>query len=187
MIYWKLIYEFFTIGLFTYGGGLAMIPLLRNIAVSQYHWLSNIQFANLFAISQSTPGPIAINMATFIGYQQGHILGSIITSLVVILPAFIIVIIVAKFLQRFNEHPFVKSAMIGLKASILGLILTAIVVIAKESLFLSSKNVNIFNFFLIVDLKAIVLFAFMIFAVLKYKKHPIVYISIAGIIGMIIF
>ena len=81
-----LLFEFFKIGLFTYGGGLAMIPLLRDIAVRNT-WLTDLQFADLIAISQSTPGPIAINMATFIGFKEQGIVGSILASLILILPA----------------------------------------------------------------------------------------------------
>lgn len=182
----RLFYEFFKIGLFTYGGGLAMLPLLQEQAIS-FGWLTKEQFTDMIAISQSTPGPIAINMATFVGYNEAGILGSIMASIGVILPGFMIILIVVKFLSHFNEKPIVKAIFIGLRAAVIGLILTAIANVAMVSI----VNIDLFRetkkIVDLVDPKSLILFIATIFAVIKYKKHPIYYIITAGIIGVIIW
>ncbi len=168
--------SFIKIGAFTYGGGLAMIPLLRDIAVNS-GWMSDGGFADLIAISQSTPGPIAINMATFIGYGQYGPLGSVLASLSVVLPGFVFALVISKFLTHFNEQPVVKHALIGLKASIIGLLFTAIIQVGRVSL-LSSNSV---------DIKAVVLLIGSFIAIRLTKWHPIVYIVIVGIMSLFIW
>jgi chromate transporter len=185
MILISLFYEFFIIGIFAYGGGLAMLPLLQEIAIDR-GWLTVTEFTDLIAISQSTPGPIAINLATFIGYNNAGVLGALVSSLAVILPAFILALIIARFLQHFNDHPIVKAVLVGLKAAVIGLILTAVLQVAFVSLY-TTEAANILTFYKNLDYKAILLFFGMFFAVFKYKKHPIVYITIAGILGVVIW
>lgn len=180
----RFILEFIKIGAFTYGGGLAMIPLLRSVAI-EHSWLTNAEFANLIAIAQSTPGPIAINMATFIGFQQYGVTGAILASIAVILPAFLMALIVARFLNHFNEHPVVKATLIGLKAAVIGLLATATLQVALVSLYIEQGHVlNLFNG---LDLKAVTLFLFFIGVIYRYKKHPIYYIVLAGFLGNIIW
>jgi chromate transporter len=186
MVLARLFYEFFKIGIFTYGGGLAMLPLLQEKAIT-YGWLTKEQFTDMIAISQSTPGAIAINMATFVGYDQAGLLGAILSSMGLILPGFIIIIIVSKFLKHFNEKPVVKAIFVGLRAAVIGLILTAVINVAMVSIVnydLYKETEMIGNLF---DVKSTILFAAVMFAVIKYKKHPIYYIISAGIIGIIIW
>ncbi|MBF4693676.1 chromate transporter [Fusibacter ferrireducens] len=184
MVFIRFILEFVKIGAFTYGGGLAMIPLLRSVAI-EHSWLTNAEFANLIAIAQSTPGPIAINMATFIGFQQYGVMGAIAASIAVILPAFLMALIVARFLNHFNEHPIVKATLLGLKAAVIGLLATATLQVALVSLYTGQGNfINIFNG---LEFKAVALFLFFIVVIYKYKKHPIYYIILAGLLGNIIW
>lgn len=183
-ILFTLVKEFFLIGAFTYGGGLAMIPLLRDVAIAQM-WLDNAQFANLIAIAQSTPGPIAINMATFIGYNELGVLGSLVASIAVVLPAFLMALIVARFLQHFNDEPVVKATMIGLKAAVIGLLITAICQVALVSLYADYGSLSSLTKGL--DVKAILLFTAFMWLIYKYKKHPIVYIALAGVLGIFIW
>ncbi|TCK90635.1 chromate transporter [Natranaerovirga hydrolytica] len=185
MVYINLFIEFFKIGIFSYGGGLAMLPLLQDTAISR-GWITASQFADLIAISESTPGPIAINMATFIGFNSGGVFGSIIASLAVVLPAFILALILAKFLQHFNKHPMVQSVLIGVKAAVIGLVCTAVLQVALVSLYQSGYG-QLLTFYKDLDYKAIILFIIMLLGVIKYRKNPIIYISIAGIIGAIIW
>ncbi|TCT14615.1 chromate transporter [Natranaerovirga pectinivora] len=180
-----LFIEFFKVGIFSYGGGLAMLPLLQETALDK-GWVTVTEFADLIAISQSTPGPIAINMATYIGFSSGGVFGALVASIAVILPGFILAIIVATFLQRFNEHPLVKSAFIALKAAVLGLVCTAIVQVALVSLYTVEQG-NLLRFYRDIDFRAIAVFLIMILGILKFKKHPIVYIVIAGVAGAIIW
>lgn len=126
--------EFLKIGAFTFGGGLAMIPLLRSIVITN-GWLTEGQFTDLIAISQSTPGPIAINMATFIGFKEYGVWGAIAASIVIILPAFILSVLLARFLQKFRKHPYLVAAFVGLKATVIGLLATSVVQIAMVSLY----------------------------------------------------
>lgn len=123
MIYLLLFLEFFKIGLFTFGGGYAMIPLVKETVLS-HHWLDEATLLDLIGVCESTPGPIAINMATFIGSINGGILGSIIATLGVVLPSFIIILLIAKFLSKFLENNYVKNALNGIKPTIIALILS---------------------------------------------------------------
>lgn len=182
----KLFLEFFQIGLVTYGGGLAILVFLQDRAI-ELGWLSANGFADMIAIAQSTPGPIAINLATFVGFSQGGLIGAIISSLAVTLPGMTLTIIVSRFLEHFNEHIVVKSIMKGLRAIVIGLIITAIINIAKVSVldierFKITNNIND-----LIDLKAILMFAGISFLIIKFNKHPIYYILLSGILGMIIW
>ena len=107
MIYLQLFYEFFKIGLFTFGGGYAMIPLVKDTVITN-SWLLENEFYDLLGICESTPGPIAINMATFVGSYQGGILGSAVATLGVVLPSFIIILLVAAILKNFIENKYFK-------------------------------------------------------------------------------
>ncbi len=184
MGFFRLIWEFIKIGAFTYGGGLAMIPLLRGVAIN-HGWLTNAQFANLIAIAQSTPGPIAINMATFIGFQQYGMIGALSASIAVVLPAFIMALIVARFLSHFNEHPIVKAVLKGLKAAVIGLLATATLQVALVSLYMDQGSLT--HFMQGLDIKALIFFLFSLWLIYRYKKHPIYYIALAGILGNIIW
>lgn len=186
MIILKLYIEFFKIGLFTYGGGLAMLPLLQERGI-ELGWLTKEQFVDMIAISQSTPGPIGINMATFVGYAQAGILGAIIASIAIVLPGFIIVMIISRFLVIFNKSPMFEAIFSSLRAAVIGLIATATINIALISIinvdeFIETKN--IMNLF---EIKSLLFFIIMLFLVLRYNKHPLYYIVSAGIIGIIIW
>lgn len=185
-IYLKLFIEFFNFGIFSYGGGLAILVLLQEKAI-ELGWLTQTQFADIVAISQSTPGPIAINMATFVGYFQGSIIGSFIASFAVILPGSIISIIVARFMDRFNEKPIVKATLKGLRAIVIGLIATAILNIA----YVSIVNLEAFKatgyIGDLVELKSFIFFGIFTFLSIKFKKHPIFYLVPAGIIGLFLW
>lgn len=179
----KLFYEFFNIGLFSYGGGLAVLILLQEKAI-ELSWLNLQQFADVVAISQSTPGPIAINLATFVGYFQGNIVGSIVASIAVILPGFSISILVARFMEHFNEKKIVIAILKGLRAVVIGLIAVAILNISYVTIFdleaykVSHTISDLFRF------KEIGLFLILLFLILKYKKHPVIYIACAGVVGL---
>ncbi|PKM49056.1 MAG: chromate transporter [Firmicutes bacterium HGW-Firmicutes-7] len=182
----KLFVEFFSLGIFSYGGGLAILVLLQEKAI-ELRWLTQAQFADIVAISQSTPGPIAINLATFVGYTQGSILGSFIASIAVILPGTIISIIVAKFMDKFNEKPVVKAILKGLRAIVIGMIATAILNIAYVSIVNIDAYLVTRYFWDLVELKSLIVFSILIFLSIKFKKHPIYYIVPAGIIGLFLW
>lgn len=185
MIYLQLFYEFFMIGLFTFGGGYAMIPLVREI-VLEHNWLTEAEFYNFIGVCESTPGPIAINMATFIGSDQAGILGSLCATLGVVLPSFIIILTIAMVSSKFIKNKYVQRALKGIKAVVLGLIIsTGIVFVIKTFGFVS---LDTFNFDLLSTIILISL-AIIYFGYLKIKKknmNAIVLIGISAVLGIII-
>ena len=120
-----LFWTFFKIGLFTFGGGYAMISIVREQVVERHGWLSEDEFTEIIAVAESTPGPIAINMATFVGYKQKGFWGSLIATLGVVLPSFIIIYIIALFLEGFMQNTLVAYAFTGIKCAVAILIANA--------------------------------------------------------------
>ena len=149
MIYLQLFISYLKIGFFGFGGGYAMLSLIQNEIVVQNNWLSNAEFTDIVAISQMTPGPIAINSATYIGYEvlatTGAsealcILGSFTATFAVVLPSFIIVLSICKVYSRFKDHYLFKGVMTGLKPATLGLIGTAALSLATPENFIDWKS-----------------------------------------------
>ena len=152
MIYLLLFFEFFKIGLFTFGGGFAMIPLVEEV-VLQHNWLSESAFYNFIGVCESTPGPIAVNMATYVGSMQGGLLGSIVATLGVVLPSFIIVLIVASVLKKFTDNKYFKAFIKGVKPVVVALILSVGVILLAKSI--GYVSIHEFSF----DLINIIIFA----------------------------
>lgn len=133
MKYLKLFFEFFKIGLFTFGGGLSMIPFIEKAVVEKNKWMTDEEMVDMLAISESTPGPIAINCATFVGYKVGKIRGAICSTLGVVLPSFIIICLISIFYEKFIEIQVIKWAFLGIKAGVAALILNAGIKILKKT------------------------------------------------------
>ncbi len=171
-----LFFEFFKIGLFTIGGGLASIPFLNNLSKIHPEWITQVDISNMIAISQSTPGPMGVNMATFTGYKVAGILGGVVASIALALPAFIIIIIISKYLKSFNEKWYVKDAMYGLRSIVLALIIFAV----SKVFIITLLNVDY-------SVKYLEIVLYLIFVVLykKIKLHPMIYIVAGAIIGII--
>ena len=121
MIYLELFLIFFKIGAFTFGGGYAMLPLIQQEVLSQ-GWMDLEQLVNFIAVSESTPGPLAVNLSTYIGAETGGLLGSFCATVGVVLPSFVIILLVAKFYQAFQTNTFVKGCMNGLRPTVVGMI-----------------------------------------------------------------
>ena len=121
----ELFWIFFKIGLFTFGGGYAMIPQIKDVVIEKKKWLTEDEMLDIIAIAESTPGPIAINSATYIGYKQNKILGSIFATLGVVLPSFMIIFIISLFFDKFLENEIVASAFVGIKCAVAFLITKA--------------------------------------------------------------
>lgn len=171
MIYLELFWTFFLVGAFTFGGGYAMLPLIQ-IEVVKKGWLENEAVVNFVAVSESTPGPFAVNMATYVGSEMGGILGAACATLGVVMPSFIIILIVAKCYDRFKKSKLVKGAMSGLKPAVIGMIGTAVLSVGKTVFVQSGLLVSG------------AIFAAM--AVLAFKKvHPIVIILISAGLGIL--
>ncbi len=167
----------FKIGLFTFGGGYAMLALLENEFVEKRGWLSKEEFLNMLAIAESTPGPIAINSATFIGYKTAGVMGSAFATLGVCLPSFIIIYIISLFFDKFLSLKFVEYAFLGIRACVVYLIASAGLKLFK-SLKKNALSIIIFAAVLCV------MTAFSIFAV---KFSTVFYILICGTIGLIAY
>lgn len=185
MIYLQLFIEFFLIGLFTFGGGYAMIPLVRE-TVLENGWLTEAQFYDFIGVCESTPGPIAINMATFVGSDQAGVLGSLCATLGVVLPSFIIILIIAIISGKFLKNKYVQKALKGIKAVVLGLIIsTGIVFVIKTFGFVS---LNEFNFNLISTIILGLLFIIYYgYSFIKKKKiNAILLIAISAVLGIIV-
>jgi chromate transporter len=188
MIYLQLFLTFFEIGLFTFGGGYAMISLIRDKTIS-LGWLSEEELLNMIAVSESTPGPIAVNMATFVGSTQGGVLGSLVATLGVVLPSFIIILLISKVLHSFLKYKGVKAVLKGVRPCTVALILGTAVTMAL-SILLGFKG--IFDGFS-PDLKGIIIFAILIAIafiskkITKKKPSPILMILVSAALGIITY
>ena len=132
-VLWQVFSSFFKIGAFTFGGGYAMIPLIQNEAVEKRHWVSDEDILEVVAIAESTPGPIAINSATFVGYKAAGILGSVCATLGVVLPSFAIILLLSYVLQQFQQVLAVQYAFQGIRAGVLALLVKALWTMYKKS------------------------------------------------------
>ncbi len=181
MVYLLLFYEFVKIGLFSIGGGLATLPFLQDISLRYPHWFSGEELVNMIAISQSTPGPIGINAATYAGYNAGGVLGGVIASAGVIFPALIFMPFIAKGLEKFSANGLVQSAFYGLRPAVVALIASAAVEVLLISVFFFTDGV--FS----VDWRALPLFvvAAALLQLKKLKLHPVVFILAGAVLGII--
>ena len=134
MMYLKLFLTFMKIGFVGFGGGMAILPLIYQ-GVSKFVPLTQADFADLFGISQATPGPIAINAATFVGFKAGGILGSLTATLGVVIPSFILVTLTSSFLNKHRENPLVEGAFVGIRPITVGMIASGVIYIASGALF----------------------------------------------------
>lgn len=183
MIYLDLLIKFFKIGFFTIGGGYAMLPLMQHEIIAN-NWITNQEFVDIIAIAEMTPGPIAVNAATFIGYRIGGILGSLVATLAITLPSLLIIFLLSKVLERYKDHGILKSIFAGIRPVVAGLIISAAWFIATSVLkpldSVGSQG-QAFSYWSI----AIAALAFI--AVRKFKVDPIKVIIAAGVAGFIVF
>lgn len=187
MILLKLFYEFMKIGLFTVGGGMACVPFLLALS-EKTGWYTEAQLLDMIAISESTPGPIGINMATYTGYTVEGIVGAVIATLGIVIPTVILVLCIAKFLESFKDNKYVLGAMYGLRPASTGLIAAAGVSVA----ILSLVNTDAFmarEWASVVEPKSIVLAAILLILTNKVKKtknlHPVFYIAASAVVGIV--
>ena len=185
MIYLYLFLEFFKIGLFTFGGGYAMIPLVKEV-VLQRGWLAENDFYNFIGVCESTPGPIAINMATFIGSEQGGLLGSVIATFAVILPSFIIILLIASLMSKFIKNKYVQAFLKGVKPVVIALILsTGLLLLIKAIGYNSIGNFS-FDLQSLICFVLIVLMYFSVKFFAKKKINNILLICMSAIIGLVV-
>jgi chromate transporter len=178
MIFLLLGFEFFQIGLFSVGGGLATLPFLYRLA-DKYDWLSYETIADMVAIAESTPGAIGVNMATYTGYQCAGIPGALIATLALVSPSILVILLVARVLQSFKENALVKAVFAGLRPAAVGLIAAAGFGVIALSLFNNTGA----DWLPLPRWRECLLFALLFFLIYKFKKHPVLYIAAAGLLG----
>lgn len=188
MIYLRLFWEFFKTGLFSVGGGMATVPFLYKMS-GETGWFSASQLADMIAVSESTPGPIGVNMATFVGYTSGGLPGALIATLGLITPEIIVILLIAGFLGRFRQNKYVDAAFYGLRACSVGLIAAACLLVFKISLLDTELFSATGNFIDIFKPKAFLLAAVVLTATrwikpLK-KLHPVWFIAFSALVGII--
>lgn len=189
MIYWQLFFTFLKVGAFTFGGGYAMLSLIGD-SVLKYGWMTEEEFLNFIGVETVIPGPIAINMATYIGYGQGGFLGALLATLGVALPSFVMILVIAMFIRNLIKYPPVKSFIIGMRPALGGLILSVAVTMAL-TVFLGIDNVKTAN--VAFDWRMLVILAIVVFVPLIWKRRrkkeisSVVLVVISGILGALLF
>lgn len=188
MIYLKLFFEFFKTGLFAVGGAMATLPFLYDIS-ERTGWYTAQQLADMIAVSESTPGPIGVNMATYVGFTTAGVLGSAIATIGLILPGMIIILIIARMLKRFRDSKYVDAVFYGLRPCSVGLIAAAGLLVVKISVLnidLFRESGRLLDFF---NFKALVLAALLLVLTRYVKKtkslHPIFFIAASALVGVL--
>ncbi len=182
MIYWELFLGFLRVGCFAFGGAYGAIPLIREVVLG-YGWLTDEAISNMIAISESTPGPIMVNMATYIGSSQGGVLGALIATTAVVLPAFFIILLVMILLNAALKSPYVQAVLRGVKPCIIGIILiTGADMILRNVLPSGAPDVKALG---LTALLAVILFGSKY--ILKKKLSPITLILISAVLGIAVY
>ena len=181
MIHLKLLFTFFKIGAFTFGGGYAMLPLIQR-EVLENKWLEAKQLVDFIAVSESTPGPFAINISTYVGKKLAGISGAACSTLGVVIPSFVIILIIAKYFEKFKENKTVKGCMSGLRPAVIGLISAAIISVGQTAFFpdgFTLKSLSGYSF-----ICSLVIFLIMLFLTFKKKLHPVAIILLSAALGI---
>ena len=163
---------FFKIGAFSFGGGYAMLPLIEVEVIQVHNWITSTEFIDILAISEMTPGPIAINSATFLGYKVAGVMGSVVATLGVVLPSFIVMSLIVHFIYRFKNSPYVDWIFRGIRPIVLGLLASAAVSVAKSTF---------------VDIKAVFIAGLLFYLVTFKKLNAILGIFLAGGLGILFY
>lgn len=180
MIYIKLFLTFLKIGAFTFGGGYAMLPLMQYEVLAN-EWMSEEQLLNFIAVAESTPGPVAINMSTYIGVQTGGLFGALCATLGVVFPSFVIIMLVARFYTKYKNSFIVKNCLIGLRPVVVGLIASAVISLGFGVFFPLGISFSAFDFSFF---SSVVIFAIVV--ILAFKKvNPIFLILGSAVLGVI--
>lgn len=182
-IYLKLAWEFFKTGLFSVGGGLATLPFLYRLA-TKTGWYTAEDVGNMIAISESTPGAIGVNMSTYVGNMVAGIPGGVVATFSLVLPSIIVIILISKILEKFKNSQVVKDAFYGLRPASLGLIAAAGLGVAKITLF-TDKVWDISQIAGWFEWTAILLMAAVFVGMRKTKVHPVVFIAISAVVGIV--
>lgn len=184
MIYLRLFFEFLKIGLFAVGGGMATLPFLQRLGEST-GWFDSQLITDMVAISESTPGPIGINMATYVGYNVAGVFGGFVATMGEIFPCIVLSILFSKFLSKLSGNKYLDYAFYGMRPAVTGLIAAAAisvmqVAVLNTELFRQTGAVTD-----LADPKKIIWFVLVFWAIKKFKKHPVMYIGISALVGLV--
>ncbi len=171
--------EFFKIGLFAVGGGLATLPFLFELT-QKYDWFTMTELTNMIAVSESSPGPIGVNMATYVGFSSMGIWGSVLATIALILPSLIVCLIVSKILDKFRKNKIVENIFSGLRPAVVGMLAASIISVYAQNFIGDVEALISFVF-----LKKVVIYLLLVFALFKFKKHPILYIGLGAFMGIL--
>lgn len=190
MLFLQLFYTFFKIGLFGFGGGYAMLSMIQGEVVSHYGWLTSPQFTDIVAVSQMTPGPIGINSATYVGYMAvtgaGYspwvgVLGSALATFAVVLPSFILMLTISRFLLRHHGHPLVESVFKGIRPAVVGLLASAsLLLMTSDNFGRPDEETMQFVF-------SVILFVGSFIAVRRFRVSPLLVILFSGLAGALVY
>ena len=187
MILFQLFYEFFVIGAFLFGGGLAVIPFLQQMS-EKTGWFTVTELMDIVAVSEAAPGPVGVNMTVYVGYTVAGVPGGVAAAFGLLLPSVIIALAIARLLASFRNNRFVESALYGLRPAALGLIASAGLAVFSVVVFSAGLRDLIASHFLQVDYKALILAAVLFFATNTFKKvHPVLFLSISAAVGIFVF
>lgn len=184
ILYLRLFFEFFKTGLFAIGGGLATLPFLYDMS-AKTGWFTHTQLVDMVAVGESTPGPIGVNMATYVGYTVAGLPGSAIATIGLITPSVIIIMIVARLLNRFSENPYVQAALYGLRAASIGLISAACLLVVRLAM-LHPEALAEKNYMGLVDYKSVILAVILYLVMKKWNPHPILVIAASAVVGILL-
>lgn len=183
MIFLQLFYEFFKTGLFAVGGGLATLPFLEDIS-QRTGWFTSAQLADMLAISESTPGPIGVNMATYVGFETAGILGALCATVGLVMPSVILIILISKVLEKFRSNTYVEAAFYGLRPASVAMVASAGIGVAMTTLLnLTASGFAVLRWRELVLAAVIVVLTNFVPKVKKF--HPIVFIALAAAVGII--
>lgn len=183
MIFLQLFYEFFKTGLFAVGGGLATLPFLEDIS-QRTGWFTSAQLADMLAISESTPGPIGVNMATYVGFETAGILGSLCATVGLVMPSVILIVLISKVLEKFRTNTYVEAAFYGLRPASVAMVASAGIGVAMTTLLnLTASGFAVLRWRELVLAAVIVVLTNFVPKVKKF--HPIVFIALAAAVGII--
>lgn len=184
MIYLRLFFEFAKVGLFAVGGGLATLPFLTDLG-NATGWFTQADLANMLAISESTPGAIGINMATYVGFRVASVPGAVTATLGLIAPSIVIIVIIARMLKRFQQNHYVQDAFYGLRPASTGLIAAAGMGVVVIAILTVDRFTQTGNPLYLVNWRALLLAVALFFAMKKIKWHPVAFIGISAVIGVL--
>ena len=183
MIYLDLLIGFLKVGLFAFGGAYGAIPLIRDVVLS-YGWLTDEALSNMIAVSESTPGPIMVNLATYIGAARAGLPGAILSTIAVVLPSFVIILVLMALLKNAMKNKFVQALLRGIKPAVIGIVLATGAFMLIKSLFPAEKGASLTDLIMAVALAAVF---FLPPKIIRKKLSPIMFIVVSAVLGAVVY